>query len=243
MSSSTEPLSLAHPDRRTIRSLFNRISSKYDLLNSFLSLGLEHHWRRQAVELSLTGLECSILDLGAGTGKSLAAFLAARRFEQAIGCDFSEDMLERAEKRLGSLASFVVCDFHELPFPSNTFDLVTGSFILRSVQEMGPFLSEVKRVLKAGGKAVFLELTRPANAFIWRCLYWPYLRFYVPLVGQLVSRHENAYQFLSQSIQAFPNPEELRKQFEACGFLDLSLRPLSLGVATLIQGFKGETDE
>ena len=239
MAPSTEQLNLARPDRQTIRALFNRISSKYDFLNSFLSLGLERHWRRQAVRLSLTGLEESILDLGAGTGKSLAEYFHAHRFPRAVGCDFSEDMLGRAEKRLGSAASFVVCDFHELPFPSNTFDLVTGSFILRSVQDMNQFLSEVKRVLKTGGKAVFLELTRPTNPFVWRCLYWPYLRFYIPLMGQLLSRHDHAYQFLSQSIEAFPNPGELRKQFESCGFLNLRLSSLSLGAATVVEGFKG----
>ena len=236
MGTEVAPPNLAHPDRKTIRCLFNQISSKYDFLNSFLSLGLESYWRHKAVRFALTGLERNILDLGAGTGKSLAVFLKEHSFEQAIGCDFSERMLEQARKRLGASVGLVVCDFHDLSFPEGTFDLVTGSFILRSVQDMGRFLSEVKRVLKPGGKAVFLELTRPKNPLIFKFFYQPYLQFYVPCMGKLVSRHDHAYEFLSQSVQKFVEPIVLRKNFESAGFSNLVLKSLSLGIVTLIHG-------
>ena len=185
---------------------------------------------------SLDGLERSILDLGAGTGKSLAAFLRLHQFERVVGCDFSEGMLGKAKERLGNSADLIACDFHELPFPSGTFDLVTGSFILRSVEDMKQFLSEVRRVLQPRGKAVFLELTRPSNPLIWNFLYQPYLRFYVPSVGKLFSRHDHAYQFLSQSVQSFSEPEELKREFESAGFTELRLISLSLGAATIIEG-------
>ena len=185
---------------------------------------------------TLTGLENEILDLGVGTGKSLAAFLGAHPFKLAVGCDFSEPMLQKAKKRLGESAILVSGDFHNLPFPDRSFDLVTGSFILRSVQNMAEFLQEVRRGLKPQGKAVFLELTRPKSRFIWKFFYEPYLKFCVPSVGQLISRHEGAYQFLSQSIQAFVEPKDLQAQFDLAGFSEFSAKPLSFGTATIIQG-------
>ena len=187
------------------------------------------------VSLSLSGLEHSILDLGVGTGKSLEAFLSAHQFERAVGCDFSENMLEAAGKRLGPKAELTVCDFHDLSFPEQSFDIVTGSFILRSVQNMDHFLSEAKRVLAPGGKAVFLELTRPANPITW-ALFKPYLKFYIPFVGKIFSRHDEAYQFLSESIRAFMTPEELKEKFLAAGFKTVSVKPLTFGAATIIEG-------
>lgn len=226
---------LAHPDRKTIQSLFNAIPSRYDFLNSFFSLGLDHYWRKKLVSGSEKG-GGKILDLGVGTGKSLAAFLKAKSFEYSVGCDFSENMLLKSRERLGNLADFLVCDFHELPFSSDAFDLVTGSFILRSVQNMQEFLREVKRILKPNGKSIFLELTRPKNKLVWNLAYRPYLNFYIPTVGKVFSRHDHAYQFLSQSIQSFVDPADLKGDFESVGFTNVSYQSLSLGSATIIQG-------
>ncbi len=246
---------LAHPDRNTIKSLFNAIPSRYDFLNSFFSLGLDGYWRRRLVSTALKNnspllsspLERgeekgggSILDLGVGTGKSLAQFLKTRSFQRSVGCDFSENMLLKSKERIGDQAELLACDFHDLPFPNNTFNLVTGSFVLRSVQAMKIFLSEVKRVLKPSGKAVFLELTRPKNKLVWNLAYQPYLNFYIPAVGKIFSRHDHAYQFLSQSIQSFVDPADLKKDFDAAGFQEVSYTSLSLGSATIIQGRKHE---
>ena len=235
-SSVSERLKLAHPDSNQIQSFFNVITAKYDFLNSFFSLGLDHYWRRQLVRLSLIGSERTILDLGAGTGKSLEAFLNAHPFERAVGCDFSENMLEKAKARLGERAELIACDFHALPFAHQSFDIVTGSFILRSVQNMTRFLSEVKHVVKPEGKAVFLELTRPQNQLAWNLFYRPYVQFYIPLIGKLFSKHDEAYQFLSDSVRAFRTPEELREEFFKVGFKKVSINPLTFGAATIIEG-------
>jgi len=230
---------LAHPDRKTIKSLFDAIPSRYDFLNSFFSLGLDGYWRKKLVSIALEKSAQrggSVLDLGVGTGKSLAQFLKTQSFEYSVGCDFSENMLLKSKERLGNNIDLLACDFHDLPFRSETFDLVTGSFILRSVQTMDHFLSEVKRVLKPGGKAVFLELTRPKNRLIWNLAYRPYLNFYIPAVGKLFSKHDHAYQFLSQSIQSFVESAELKKNLESVGFSDASYETFSFGSATVIQG-------
>ena len=229
---------LAHPDRQTIQSFFNAIPARYAFLTSFFSLGLDLYWRKRTVKVALSGQERSILDLGVGTGKSLNQFMNAHSFDLPVGCDFSNKMLEQARKRLRNRASLLVCDFHELPFPSDSFDMITGSFILRSVQEMRFFLGEVKRVMKKNGKAVFLELTRPENPLVWNLLYKPYLKFYIPFIGKLLSQHEEAYQFLSQSIQSFIEPADLKKDFEAVGFCDVTYQPIFFGAVTIIQGLQ-----
>ena len=238
MPAQMEDRDLAHPDRKTIQSLFNTISPKYDFLNSFLSLGLHHYWRMRLVRESLSGLEQSILDIGVGTGKSMKSFLKKHRFRRAVGCDFSEPMLQRAKERLGSSASYVNCDFHEIPFHDQTFDLATGSFILRSVQDMGLFLSEIKRVLKSGGKIAFLELTRPRQSTVWNLIYKPYLKLWVPLVGRLFTRHDHAYEFLSRSIQTFASPEDIKAQMLKMGFRDVTFIPVSFGISTIIRGVR-----
>lgn len=230
---------LIRPDQKTIRDFFNAIPKQYDFLNSFLSLGLDHLWRRQAAKCSIEGTERSIIDLGVGTGKSLKAFLNAHRFDTAVGCDFSEEMLKQAGERLKGSATLMVCDFHALPFPAQTFDIATGSFILRSVQRMNPFLSEVRRVLKPGGKAVFLELTRPKNPFIRRLFYEPYLKWFVPFMGRFFSSHHEAYQFLSQSVLAFPEPQQLAGELKAAGFTQITLKPMHFGIVTLMIGRAG----
>ena len=232
---------LAHPDRQTIKSFFNAIPSRYDFLNSFFSLGLDRYWRRRLVTSALGKMhsrDISILDVGVGTGKSLAEFLKNGPFKCSIGCDFSENMLHKSKERFGDLVHLLAGDFHELPFASGSFDLVTGSFVLRSVQSMRDFLTEIKRVTRPGGKTVFLELTRPQNKLIWNFAYRPYLNFYIPIVGKVFSKHDQAYQFLSQSIQSFVDPVDLKKDFESAGFSEVSYEPLSFGSSTIIQGRK-----
>lgn len=228
---------LAHPDRKTIQSLFNAIPARYDFLNSFFSLGLDSYWRKKMVQTAnMAHKQNRLLDLGVGTGKSLAQFLKAQSFGYSVGCDFSENMLLKSRERLGNLADFLVCDFHNLPFDSSSFDLITGSFVLRSVQNMDEFLSEVKRVLRPDGKAIFLELTRPKNKLVYHLAYRPYLNFYIPTVGKVFSRHDHAYEFLSQSIQSFIDPAHLKTNFESAGFTEVSYQSLSFGSATIIQG-------
>ena len=231
---------LSSPDTKTIQSFFNAIPERYDFLNSFLSFSLDRAWRKRLVReaLSSAGNIESVLDIGVGTGASLQAFLKANCFKFAVGCDFSEGMLRVAKEKIKGAALFTA-DLHELPFSNESFELVTSSFVLRSVRQMERFLCEVKRVLKKGGKFAFLDLTRPQNTFFWNLIYRPYLAFYLPLVGKMVSKHPQAYQFLSQSIQTFIDPQDLKKKMEQAGFNSVEIKPHSFGVATVFLGVKG----
>ncbi|MCB9800097.1 MAG: ubiquinone/menaquinone biosynthesis methyltransferase [Candidatus Omnitrophica bacterium] len=228
---------IASPEKELIRQYFDGIAHRYDFLNNFLSFNLDEHWRRKSLKIILEGDEKSILDLGTGTGKFLKLFLKSKTWEKVVAVDFSTEMLKHAQKELPHNVSFVAADFHDLPFPDKSFDLITSSFTLRSVKDMDRFLSEVFRILGENGKAAFLCLTRPTN-FFFKILYYPYLNIYLPIVGCFFSGHKRAYEFLSQSIQHFQSPEKTMEAMIRAGFKSVRVHRFTFGTATLIIGKK-----
>lgn len=222
------------PDtRETLKGFFDSIAPRYDGINRLLSWNLDDVWRRWARDRVLQGHEKSILDLGTGTGKFLKTFFEKQKFERAVGIDFSLGMLSRAAQELSGKADFLSADFHDLPFQDASFDLVISSYTLRSVQEFPAFFREIRRILVPGGRAALLCLTRPAHPF-WRALAYPYLKFYLPLVGGAVSGNRSAYEFLSSSILTFQEPAHTTAMLKEEGFRDASIHPMTLGLATLI---------
>lgn len=225
---------LASPAKETIREIFDAVAPRYDWINTLLSFHLDEGWRSRAVQWILEGGEESVLDLGVGTGKFLGRFLKKKNWRLAAGIDFSGPMLGRARQGLPGSCRLVQADIHEIPFEDETFDLVVSSFTLRSVKDRPSFFREVWRVLKPDGKTAFLCLTRPASV-LGRMLYTPYLKFYLPFVGGLVSENQTAYRFLSQSIQNFPSPREIGGELEQAGFHTIQIQSLTFGISTLIQ--------
>lgn len=230
-------MAYVQPDSKSIQSIFDSIPKRYDFLNTIFSLSLDRNWRKKAAKSVIEGNEKSVLDIGVGTGKSISAFLKAKHFDLSVGCDFSKGMLDVAKGNVNG-TKLTCADMHALPFADESFDIVTSSFVLRSVQNMAAFLSEVRRVLKPNGKFVFLDLTRPTNPFVWNFLYKPYLNFYIPMIGKTVSRHKKAYEFLSQSIQHFIDPNVLKNQLERAEFKSVAYQPLTFGISTLFKGRK-----
>ncbi|MBI4115439.1 MAG: ubiquinone/menaquinone biosynthesis methyltransferase [Candidatus Omnitrophica bacterium] len=226
--------SLTSPEKGAIRKFFEGIAPRYDLINSLLSFRLDEAWRRRAADLILDGVQdkSRILDLGVGTGKFLEEFLGRKNWDLAVGVDFAWEMLERADEVVGEAPRFIQADIHDLPFGNRSFDLVISSFTLRSVKNIPHFLSEVSRVLKEKGRAGLLCLTRPSSPLM-RTLYFPYLKVYLPLLGGFVSHDPKAYQFLSESIQTFPSPQEIAKELKIAGFSQVSIFPFSFGISTL----------
>lgn len=232
-----QPQNLASPDREFIREAFDSIAPKYDFLNTVLSFKLDEAWRRRARDLVLESTQQTILDLGVGSGKFLECFLQKRPWKKAVGLDFSVNMLTVARENLPPDVSLVQGDFHDLPFASVEFDLVVSAFTLRSVKDMPRFLSQIFRILTPGGKAAFLCLTRP-TAWWAKLLFYPYLRLYLPLVGWIVSGKLKAYQFLSESIATFQEPQKTALDMRNVGFTDLEIHAFTFGSATLIIGRK-----
>lgn len=225
------------PRNDEVRTFFNSIAARYDFLNRFLSFRLDDAWRRQAKKMILDRPYHKLLDLGIGTGKFIEEFLPAENWKRSVGLDFSSQMLESAKSRLPSSMAYVGGDFLALPFVKNSFDLVISAFTLRSVKNMPLFLKQIHGFLEPGGKAAFLCLTRPQN-FFFKLLYYPYLKIYLPLVGGLISGNRQAYEFLSQSILHFQEPEKTAAIMDEIGFRQIEIRRFTLGAATLIMGKK-----
>jgi demethylmenaquinone methyltransferase/2-methoxy-6-polyprenyl-1,4-benzoquinol methylase len=228
------------PDKKFIQEAFDSITPRYDMLNQVLSFGMSEAWRKQSAEIILGNPGFNpktILDLGCGTGKFLECFLQGRSWESAIGVDFSAAMLKRARETISGNVMWLREDFDALPFLESTFDLVISGFTLRSVQKMPEFLGRIHRILTPGGRAAFLDLTRPRNFWV-RLFFFPYLKFILPLLGWLLSGNIKAYGFLSGSVRKFQAPEETVRLMEIAGYRDCTTKSFAFGVATLIIGTK-----
>lgn len=228
------------PDKAFIRDAFNSITPHYDALNQILSFGMSEAWRRRSAEILLSDPRFSpktLLDLGCGTGKFLKCFLGMRSWKNLTGVDFSVAMLNKARETVPGNVLWLQEDFDSLPFLEASFDLVISGFTLRSVQKLPEFLSVVHRILAPGGKAAFLDLTRPRNFWV-RLFFLPYLRFVLPVLGGLLSGNREAYRFLSGSIRHFQPPEETLRLMRDAGFRDLTTKSFAFGTATLIIGTK-----
>ncbi len=237
------PLSDMPHDKRAslVKDVFSIVAPYIDPLDTAFSFGLCHLWRRQVSAHIRKGE--NVLDICTGTGELAKLILKKVGLEGSlVGADFCEDMLNIAKRKMSPMPenlSFVVCDARELPFPDNTFDAVTVSFGMRNVPDTAAALAEIRRVLKPGGRFFCLELTRPQKRFIL-----PFYTFYtfriMPFIARLITRNSLPYTYLPKSIEAFYPPEEFQRMMSACGFSEVEARSLSLGIATIYRGVKGQ---
>jgi len=226
-----------------VQAMFTAIADRYDLLNSLLSFQQDGAWRRFAV--SKSGLQPGglALDVATGTAK-MAQLLAQYNYgSRIVGVDFCPDMLDKARAKLadssdGSRICLISGDVLGLPFPDNTFDCVSIGFALRNVVSIADAFREMARVVKPGGKAVSLELTRPASWFV-SPIYHAYLCHIMPYIGRLISGNREAYSYLPRSILEFPSPREVKEIMEAAGLQRVETYRLTLGAATVHVGIKG----
>jgi demethylmenaquinone methyltransferase/2-methoxy-6-polyprenyl-1,4-benzoquinol methylase len=190
-----------------VSDLFASIARRYDLLNDLQSFGFHRIWKRHVAELAQVKSGDRALDLCCGTGD--IAFALAQRGAETIGLDFSEKMLEVAQSRLQSSKSksqdlkFIQGDAEQLPFPDNSFDVVTVGYGLRNLSSWEVGLGEMVRVAKPGGRIIVLEFGKPAN-LLWRKLYFAHLRCSVPLVGLLFCGNAQAYAYILESLKYYP---------------------------------------
>ncbi len=230
----------AGAERETqVRRIFSEIAPRYDLLNHLLSLNIDRAWRREAVD-RLGWQERSdgaFLDACAGT-YDLALELARRPgFEGWVAAaDFTWSMLFEGRAKVSSTPVRALCgDCLRLPFPDGAFDGATVGFGVRNLSDLGGGLSELRRVLRPGARLVVLEFTLPPGPLM-RAAYLLYFRFVLPTVGRLVSGHPWAYDYLPESVRAFPGPEDLAALFRSTGFEDVGWRLLTGGIAALHWG-------
>lgn len=217
-----------------VRSLFDRVAPRYDLLNRVLSGGRDLFWREAAARLLAPGVEGPILDLACGT-LDLSLELSGRYPERTIiGCDFSSEMLARGRKKLPAKPIRLVSgDGHRLPFAANSFSGATIAFGIRNFADRPQALDELARVLKPGGRLLILELGTPEGVF--GQVYLPYLIRLIPLIAKLISSDPESYVYLGRSILEFPQAREFTEMISRAGFRARSVA-LNRGIVNLYLG-------
>lgn len=215
-------------DPQQVSAMFDSVAQSYDRTNDLLSFGQARLWRSRVRKAVSASAGESILDLAAGTGTSSMALL--KPGVKVVAADFSRGMIEEGKKRYPEL-QFEFADAMALPFESQSFEVVTISFGLRNVQDHKVALGEMLRVLKPGGRLVICEFSHVSG--LLGALYRFYLNRILPALSSLASKTPEAYSYLSESINAWPNQDQLKRDIESVGFVDSKFKNLTFGVVAL----------
>lgn len=219
-----------------VAAMFDTVAESYDRTNDLLSFGQDRLWRKKVLKAVNPQPSQTILDLAAGTGSSSIVF--AKEGVKVIASDFSEGMLAVGRKRHPEL-EFVYADATKLPFKDASVDAVTISFGLRNVNEPKTALKEMLRVLKPGGTVVICEFSQVSVPVI-RSFYNFYLKKVLPRLSSLLASNQGAYEYLAESIMAWPKQTELVKWLTDAGFVEANYKNLSFGVVALHSAKKGK---
>ena len=218
-----------------VASMFNNIAPKYDLLNHTLSLGIDRLWRKRAIRLIGRIESPKVLDVATGTG-DLAIALHKRLGAKVTGLDISSEMLKIASTKIKRdkilNVDFVMGDSESLPFDDNQFDAVTVAFGVRNFENLDKGLAEMMRVLRPKGKMIILEFSKP-QLFPLKQLYNFYFKKILPFIGGLVSKDKDAYTYLPESVDHFPQGNEFIKVLQEIGMMNVSQRRQTFGIATI----------
>jgi demethylmenaquinone methyltransferase/2-methoxy-6-polyprenyl-1,4-benzoquinol methylase len=212
-----------------VRRMFDRIAPVYDAMNRTMTAGLDRRWRRATAEAVVRPGD-RVLDACCGTGD--LALAAARAGGRVTGLDFSERMLERARRKAPQL-EWVRGDLLALPFPDGSFGAATVGFGVRNVESLERALSELRRVLRPGGRVGILEITRPRGPLALFYRFW--FDGVVPLLGKVLPGGA-AYTYLPASVRRFPGPDELAASLRSAGFEDVTYRLFAGGIVALHTG-------
>lgn len=216
--------------------MFDGVARGYDRTNTVLSLGNDRLWRAATIRAVDPRTGQRILDLAAGTGASSVGF--ARRGAEVVAADFSPGMIAEGRRRHGSVRglSFEQADATDLPFGDGAFDAVTISFGLRNVNEPSRALREMLRVTRPGGRLVICEFSHPPSR-AFDGLYRFYNNRVLPVIARAISSNAEAYDYLNESIRAWPDQRALAGMIRGAGWERVSHRNISGGIVALHRAF------
>lgn len=227
---------------KQVEQMFDSIAHSYDLLNHLLSMGIDKHWRRAAINSLKPFAPRKILDVATGTGDF--AIMSARELhpDSLLGVDLSEGMMNVAREKvkkasLEQTVSFQQEDCMKLSFADDTFDALTVAYGIRNFEDLDRGLREMRRVLKPSGRLVIIELTSPQR-FPMKQLFWLYSHVLMPLVGKIVSHDSKAYTYLPATMEAFPQGEVMSEILKKAGFTDVRFKRFTFGLSTLYTAAK-----
>ena len=228
--------------KEQVAHMFNQIAFRYDFLNHFLSGGVDKSWRKKAIRELEPLKPKMILDVATGTADMPIMMMKYLPAEQIIGIDISEGMLELGKQKITKAGlqrsiGLQIGDAEAIAFPDAYFDGITVAFGVRNFQNLEQGLMEMYRVLKPGGKLVILEFSKPEKG-VFLPIYKIYLRFIAPHIGKMFSGSVEAYQYLNDSVNAFPEGMAFTKILGQVGYSDIHNRKLSMGICSIYTGTK-----
>ena len=228
--------------KEQVAGMFNDIAKRYDFLNRFLSAGIDIGWRKKGLKQLVAIKPTTLLDVATGTAD--VAILASSMLnpEKIIGIDISDGMLEIGRQKIKKLSlenkiELFNGDSEAIKFEDNSFDAVTVSFGVRNFQDLEKGLSEIKRVLKPGGKLMVLEFSKPKLPLV-KAVYNFYMKLVNPNMGRLFSKNKNAYKYLDESIKKFPEGKNFINVLDKLGYKETYNKTLSLGICSIYCGIK-----
>jgi demethylmenaquinone methyltransferase/2-methoxy-6-polyprenyl-1,4-benzoquinol methylase len=221
---------------------FDRIAFRYDFLNHFLSCGIDMIWRKKAIKELAVLKPGRVLDVATGTGDMALLLHRFLRSKKIVGIDISEGMLrlgiQKVEKqKLNDVITLQKGDVEAINFGNDSFDAITSAFGVRNFEHLEQGLKEMLRVMRPGGKLVVLEFSKPRKKF-FKGFYQFYMNVIAPKAGNWLSKNKEAYQYLTESVKAFPDGDEFLHILRQTGYTDTYLKTLSLGICTIYCGSK-----
>lgn len=230
-----------HCKNKQVRKIFKEIAEDYERINSVISFGQIHKWRKELIiQMNLSGNQ-KVLDLGCGTGQLTKLIARDLTGGEIVGIDCTPKMIERARSKLSGLfqpeVGFFIGRGEDLDLDTNHFDLATSAFTLRNVEDIEKVLSEMKRVVRPGGRVLNLELSKPTFPML-RYLFFFYFNNILPVVGGMLHGDDSPYRYLAKSLQLFPDQENLKKIYEKAGLVDVYYKELFGGIAAIHCGKK-----
>lgn len=230
-----KPYSAEGSKREQVELMFDRISPRYDLLNRLCSLGTDQGWRRKVIRLVGKEPVDDLLDVATGTAD--LALLGSKVARNVTGADISAGMLAQGRTKvekagLSDRINLVQSDAASLPFPDNSFDAVTVAFGVRNFEDLRQGITGMARVLRPEGRLFVLEFSTPAKT-PFKQLFRFYFHHVMPLIGKLISGDKAAYNYLPESVDAFPQGKAFEQILRDGGLREVRSRLLTFGVATL----------
>jgi len=236
MAETVEPYKDDRSKKTQIKHMFDNIAHRYDFLNHFLSVGIDHTWRKQAVAQLVELKPKRILDMATGTGDLAVALHKKFPDAEIDGIDLSPGMIKygraKMEKRGYEQVDLQVGDAEQLVSRNDAYDAITVGFGVRNFEDLQKGLKELHRVLRPGGRIVVLEFSQPRGA-IFRPLFLFYFKNILPLYGKFISKDPKAYEYLFESVQTFPAYEDFMRELQSAGFKTRYYKQLTFGVCCL----------
>lgn len=228
--------------KQQVAGMFDKIAFKYDFLNRFLSAGIDVRWRKKAINELRTLQPINVLDVATGTGDVAILTYNMLKPEKITGIDISAGMLEVGRKKIEKLSlqdyiTLVKGDSETILFDNDHFDAITVAFGVRNFENLEKGLGEMLRVLKPGGKLVVLEFSRPKQ-FLFKGFYNLYMQTIAPGFGQLFAKNKEAYKYLNDSVQHFPEGQSFVEILKTVGFRETYSKKLTMGICTIYCGSK-----